>query len=80
MLNIRARSAWLGLLALAAAIVLTAGFAGHAAARHGVHIADFHRLNARAQYVQSVPAQEGGGSVAMRCNEGAKSRLRREVG
>jgi hypothetical protein len=57
MSNINARSVRIGFFTLAAAMILTAALADDAAARHRVHTAHFRALNARAQYVQSVPVQ-----------------------
>jgi poly(3-hydroxybutyrate) depolymerase len=79
MSNIHARIARIGFLALAAAMILTAGLAGDAAARHRVHTAHFRGLNARAQYVQSVPVQESEGPAVMRYYGGPKSPMWREV-
>lgn len=79
MSNIHARSARIGFLTLAAAMILTAGLAGDAAARHRVHTAHFRGLNARAQYVQSVPVQENAGPTVMRYYGGPKSPMWREV-
>jgi hypothetical protein len=45
MSNIYARSARIGFLTLAAAMIATVGLAGDAAARHRIHTAHFHRLN-----------------------------------
>jgi hypothetical protein len=68
-----ARSAGIGFLTLAAATILTAGLADDAAARQRVHNAHFRGLNARAQYVRSVPAQVNAGPTAMRYCGGPKS-------
>jgi hypothetical protein len=73
MSNISAGRARIGFLTLAAAMILTACFAGDAAARHRVHIAHFRGLNARAQYVQGVPVRQSAGPVAMRYYGGPKS-------
>jgi poly(3-hydroxybutyrate) depolymerase len=73
MFSINARSARIGFLTLAAAMILTAGFAGDAAARHRVHTAHFRGLNARAQYIQSVPVQENAGPAVMHYYGGPKS-------
>jgi hypothetical protein len=78
MSNIYARSARIGFLTLAAAMIATVGLAGDAADR--IHTAHFHRLNsARAQYVQSVPVQENAGPAVMRYYGGPKSPMWREV-
>jgi hypothetical protein len=77
MSNIHARSARIGCLTLAAAMILTAGLAGDAAARHRVHAAHFRGLNARAQYVQSLPVQANAGPAAMRYYGGPKSPMSR---
>ena len=66
MSNINARSVRIGFLTVAAAMILTAGLADDAAARHRVHTAHFRALKARAQYVQSVPVQGNTGPTAMR--------------
>ena len=79
MSNINAGSVRTGFLTLAAAMILTAGFAGETAARHRVNTAHFRGLNARAQYVQSVPVQENAGPGAMRYYGGPKSPMWREV-
>jgi len=80
MSNIHARSARIGLLTLATAMIVTVGLAGDAAARHRLHTAHFHRLNnTRAQYVQSVPVQENAGPAVMRYYGGPKSPMWREV-
>jgi hypothetical protein len=60
-------------------MVLTAGLAEDAAAKHTVHTAHFRGLNARAQYVQSVPVQENAGPAVMRYYGGPKSPMWREV-
>jgi hypothetical protein len=73
MSNIHARTARIGFLALAAAMILTAGLAGDAAAGHRVHTAHFRGLNARAQYVQSAPVQENVGPAVMHYYGGPKS-------
>jgi hypothetical protein len=73
MSNIHARSARIGFLTLAAAMILTAGLAGDAAAGHRVHTAHFRGLNARAQYVQSVRVQENAGPAVVRYYGGPKS-------
>jgi len=73
MSNINAGSVRTGFLTLAAAMILTAGLADDAAARHRVHNAHFRGLNARAQYVRSVPAQVNAGPTAMRYYGGPKS-------
>ena len=57
----------------AAALILIAGNASDAAARNGVHATHFHRSNTRAQYVQSVPVQEGRGPATMHYYGGPKS-------
>jgi hypothetical protein len=80
MSNINARRARMGFLTLAAAMIVTVGLAGDAAARHRIHTAHFHRLNnARAQYVQSAPVQENAGPAVMRYYGGPKSPMWREV-
>jgi hypothetical protein len=80
MSNINARSVRIGFLTLTAAMILAAGLADDAAAaRHRVHTAHFRGLNARAQYVQSVPVQENAGPGAMRYYGGPKSPMWREV-
>ena len=79
MSNISARRARIGFLSLAAAMILAASFAGDAAARHRVHIAHFRGLNARAQYVQSVPVQENAERAALHYYGGPKSPMWREV-
>ena len=73
MSNINAGSVRTGFLTLAAAMILTAGFAGETAARHRVNTAHFRGLNARAQYVQSVPVQGNAGPAVMRYYGGPKS-------
>jgi hypothetical protein len=73
MSNINARSVRIGFLTVAAAMILTAGLADDAAARHRVHTAHFRALKARAQYVQSVPVQGNTGPTAMRYYGGPKS-------
>jgi hypothetical protein len=73
MSNINAGSVRTGFLTLAAAMILTAGLADDAAARHRVHTVHFRGLNARAQYVRSVPAQVNAGPTAMRYYGGPKS-------
>jgi hypothetical protein len=79
MSNINGRSVRIGFLTLAAAMILAAGLADDAAARHRVHTAHFRGLNARAQYVQSVPVQENAGPAVMRYYGGPKSPMWREV-
>jgi hypothetical protein len=79
MVHINARSAWTGFVTLAAAMILTAGLASDAAARHRVHTAHFHGLNARAQYAQSVSIQETARPAGMRCYGGPKSPMWRQV-
>jgi hypothetical protein len=76
---IKGRSVRIGFLTLAAAMILAAGFAEDAAAKHRVHTAYFRGLNARAQYVQSVPVQENAGPAVMRYYSGPKSPMWREV-
>ena len=73
MSNINRRRVRTGFLTLAAAVILTAGLAGDAAARHRVHSAHFRALNARAQYFQSVPVRADAGRTAMRYYGGPKS-------
>jgi hypothetical protein len=73
MSNINAGSVRTGFVTLAAAMILTAGLADDAAARHRVHTGHFRALNARAQYVRSVPAQVNAGPTAMRYYGGPKS-------
>ena len=75
MSNINARSVRIGFLTLAAAMILAAGLADDAAAGHRAHTAHFHRLNARAQYVQSVPLQGNAAPTAMRYYGGPKSAM-----
>jgi hypothetical protein len=75
MSNIHARSARIGFLTLAAAMILTAGLVSDAAARHRVHTAHFRGLNARAQHMQSVSVQENAGPMAMRYYGGPKSQM-----
>jgi hypothetical protein len=79
MSNINARRARLGFLTLAVAMIPVLGLVSDAAARHRVHTTHFRELNARAQYVQSVPVQENAGPVAMRYYGGPKSPMWREV-
>ena len=79
MSNINARSVRIGFLTLAAATIFAAGLAEDAAARHRVHTAHFRGLNARAQYVQSVPVQGNAGPAIMRYYGGPKSPMWREV-
>jgi hypothetical protein len=79
MSNINGRSVRIGFLTVAAAMILTAGLADDAAARRRVHTAHFRALNARAQYVQSVPVQGNAGPTVMRYYGGPKSPMWREV-
>jgi hypothetical protein len=79
MSNIHAGRARIGFLALAAALILTVGVAGDAAARQRIHTAHFRGLNARAQYVQSLPVQQNAGPAVMRYYGGPKSSMWREV-
>jgi hypothetical protein len=79
MSNTNGRSVRIGFLTLAAAMIVAAGLADDAAARHRVHTAHFRALNARAQYVQSVPVQQNAGPMAMRYYGGPKSPMWREV-
>jgi hypothetical protein len=74
MSNISGRHVRIGFVALAA-MILTAGFAGDAVAGHRAHTAHFHGLNARAQYVQSVPLQRNAAPTAMRYYGGPKSAM-----
>jgi hypothetical protein len=79
MSNINGRNVRTGFLTLAAAMILAAGLADDAAARHRVHSAHFRGLNARAQYVESMPVQQNTGPMAMRYYGGPKSPMWREV-
>jgi hypothetical protein len=79
MSNINARRARLGFLTLAAAMIPAVGLVSDAAARHRVYTTHLRGLNARAQYVQSVPVQENAGPVAMRYYGGPKSPMWREA-
>jgi hypothetical protein len=72
MSNINGRRVRIGFITLPA-MILTAGFAGDAAARHRAHTAHFRGLKARAQYVQNVPVQGKPGPSAMRYYGGPKS-------
>jgi hypothetical protein len=79
MSNINARSARMGFLTLAAAMIFAAGLAEDAAAKHRVHTAHFRGLNAWAQYIQSAPVQGNAGPTAMRYYGGPESPMWREV-
>lgn len=79
MSNTNGRSVRIGFLTLAAAMIVAAGLADDAAARHRVHTAHFRALNARAQYVQGVPVQGNAGPTAMPYYGGPKSLMWREV-
>jgi hypothetical protein len=79
MSNIDRRNVRIGFLTLAAAMILAAGLADDAAAGHRVHTAHFRGLNARAQYVQSMPVQQDTGPMAMRYYGSPKSPMWREV-
>jgi hypothetical protein len=76
--NINAASARMWFFASSAAMILVAGNASDAAATRRVHAAHFHSLNARAQYIQSVPVQENTGPTVMRYYGGPKSAMWRE--
>ena len=75
MSNTNGRSVRIGFLTLAAAMIVAAGLADDAAAGHRVHTAHFRGLNARAQYVRSIPVQGNAGPTAMRYYGGPKSTM-----
>jgi mRNA-degrading endonuclease toxin of MazEF toxin-antitoxin module len=71
MTYVNAGNARTGLVGLAVAVALTAGFSGDAAAKHRSHVA----LTAQEQTIQTVSVQETARPVGMRYYGGPKSSM-----